>query len=266
MGNSGAFHSLVTIIGMLSGVTLSAAATATTITMHSLDAAPVLDGQGQDWSGVPVTSIALKPSRSGITTAVDSVDIKGGVHGDYIYFLVEWQDSTEDSVHKPWVWDKDKGKYVKGPQREDRFALQFAMQGDYSTNWLSGKEFMADMWHWKSTRSNPLGLVHDKSTIISAKKMAKTRAFTADGGGKVYIARPSDAGDKLYTTKRYHKYDQEVRKPTGFHHRRRSQGQVAGRQVVPGDSPQAGYRPRGRRGVPHQRHAGRRHRGVRPFR
>ncbi len=201
---------VLTMIGALSTLTMSAAAAAATITMHALDSAPVLDGHGKDWSAVPGTSIALNPSRTGITTAVSSVDIKGGVHGDFVYFLVEWADSTEDKVHKPWGWDKQQKKYVKGPQREDRFAMQFVMDGDYSTNWLSGKEFKADMWHWKSTRSNPIGLVHDKSTVISSKKLTKAREFPGDNGGNVYIARHSDAGDKLYTTKRYHKYEQDV--------------------------------------------------------
>ncbi|MDH3639159.1 MAG: ethylbenzene dehydrogenase-related protein, partial [Gammaproteobacteria bacterium] len=114
--------------------------------------------------------------------------------------------------HKPWVWDQKAGKYVTGPQREDRFAMQFAMEGDYSSDWLSGNVFKADMWHWKSVRSNPLGLAHDKHTIISTSKLAlpKVRVFDSNNGDKVYIARPSDAGDKLYKIKRYHKYDKDV--------------------------------------------------------
>ncbi len=196
---------LMLVCGLLPG-----AAAAATITMHPLSAEPVMDGEGKDWADVPVTTVALKPSHEGVSTAVSSVDIKGGVHGDYVYFFVEWKDSSEDKMHKPWVWNKAKTKYGKGPQREDRFALQFVMEGDYSTNWLSGNEFRADMWHWKSTRSNPLDLVHDKTTIISAKKLLEARELPAEGGGKVYISRPSDAGDKLYKTKRYHKYEQDV--------------------------------------------------------
>lgn len=88
--------------------------------------------------------------------------------------------------------------------------MQFVMDGDYSTDWMSGKEFKADMWHWKSVRSNPLGLIHDKQTIISTKKLLKARQFSMSSGGKVYIARPSDAGDKLYKTKRYAKFDKDV--------------------------------------------------------
>lgn len=202
--------SICMILGIISGMTPWAGAAAATVTMHALASEPVLDGDGKDWASVPATSVALKPSQAGVKTAVDSVDIKGGVHGDYVYFLVEWQDSSEDTIHKPWVWNKEKGKYVAGPGREDRFAMQFVMEGDYSTDWLSGKEFKADMWHWKSVRSNPHGLVHDKQTVISSKKLGKARAFPGSNGGKVYISRPSDAGDKLYKTKRYHKYDQDV--------------------------------------------------------
>ncbi len=198
------------ILGFSSTLAPAADAVATTVTMHALTSEPALDGDGKEWADVPVTRVALKPSRSGVTTAVNSVDVKGGLHRDYVYFLVEWEDSSEDKVHKPWVWDKETGKYVAGPQREDRFAMQFVMDGEYSTDWLSGKEYKADMWHWKSVRSNPLGLIHDKQTFISTKKLTKSRDFPGANGAKVYISRPSDAGDKLYTTKRYAKFEKDV--------------------------------------------------------
>jgi hypothetical protein len=94
---------------------------------------------------------------------------------------------------------------VRGPQREDRFALQFAIEGDYDTNWLSGRSFVADMWHWKASRSDPHGLAHDKLTRVGKRKQLRAAAIPGPGGETIYIARPSDAGDPLYTTRRYGK-------------------------------------------------------------
>jgi hypothetical protein len=104
--------------------------------------------------------------------------------------------------HKPFIWNEAKGRYVKGPQREDRIAIQFEISGEYDTNWYSGKEFVADMWHWKSFRSNPLGLVHDKLTVISKEKMRNSIKVDLPSG-PIYIKRPSDAGDRIYKSTRY---------------------------------------------------------------
>ncbi len=192
--------------GTLIAIIISGTAVGETITVHRLAAAPVLDGHGADWSAVPGTVIALHKSKLDGSAATESILIKGGVHGEYVCFYLEWQDTSQDLLHKPWQWDSLKQKYVTGPQREDRLALQFATGGDYSTDWLSGNEFTADMWHWKATRSNPLGLAHDKSTTISGQKSTHAYKGISRHGIPLYIARPSDSGDQLYRRKRYRKF------------------------------------------------------------
>ena len=164
---------------------------------------PVVDGSAADWSQTEGTRISLKNNKSGGKTNVSGIDVKAGVHGDRVYFLLQWDDDDMDDQHKPYVWDSASNKYVAGDQREDRLAIQFAISGDYDVNWLSGKLFSADTWHWKAARSNPLGIAHDKSTIISSEKAKKSYTGKADDGSTVYIQRPSDEGDKLYKTKRY---------------------------------------------------------------
>lgn len=192
--------------GALMVMIISGPVAGETITVHRLAAAPVLDGNGADWSAVPGTVVALHKSKPDGTAATESILIKGGVHGEHVCFYLEWQDTSPDLLHKPWQWDSAQQKYVAGPQREDRLALQFATGGDYSTDWLSGNAFTADMWHWKASRSNPLGLAHDKSTTISAQKLLRAYTGTSRDGGALYIARPSDSGDKLYSRKRYRKF------------------------------------------------------------
>jgi len=138
------------------------------------------------------------------------VILSAGTYGDEIFILAKWKDDDADEQHKPYVWNSDKKKYEKGSQKEDRFAIQFAMEGDYSVNWLSGKYFKADTWHWKAARSNPIGLAQDKMTIVG--DVAAKKAYKAKGpsGEDIYIQRPSDSGDKLYKTKRYRGYEKDV--------------------------------------------------------
>lgn len=139
-----------------------------------------------------------------------TVTLKAGVFGDEVFFYSEWEDSTEDTLHKPHVWDEAQQKYVEGSQREDRFALEFAMDGDYDANWFSGKEFKADMWNWKAGRTNPIGIAHDKMTIISKQTMPESYKATLPDGAELFIQRPSDANREPYIAKRYFKKQQDI--------------------------------------------------------
>jgi len=197
---------ILLLMGPLPGQTIAAP----TVPVYALEAAPTVDGDSADWQGMPATTLALSKTRPDSVVMADRVSVRAGTHDDRVYLLIEWEDATEDTLHKPWVWDAATSKYVKGPQREDRLAVQFSNHPDYSTNWLSGAEFTADTWHWKASRSNPLGLAHDKSLNISRSKLLRAVRLEADDGNIVYIARPSDRGDKLYRTKRYRRYDQEL--------------------------------------------------------
>jgi hypothetical protein len=173
-----------------------------TIVVPQLQTAPVLDGDLSDWV-TPLTKLDLKKVRPDSSVFVDSVEMFAGYHADTIYFAFRWADSTYDLQHKPYIWDDKQGRYVTGAQREDRLALQFEMEGDYTTNWASGQEFVADMWHWKSSRSAPIGYAHDKTTVVSRSKISKAYKLTNADGVDIYIRRPSDGGDKLYKSMRY---------------------------------------------------------------
>ncbi len=200
--------SLVTVTGLL---TLSASTLAAEdIKLSNLSAAPTIDGNDADWSGIPATTIKLINNRSGGKANINELTIKSGVNGGSVYFLMQWKDATHDNQHKPYVWDNAKGKYGKGKQSEDRFAIQFAMTGDYDVNWLSGNLFTADIWHWKAARTNGLGLAQDKMTIITDKKTKKAYKGKADNGKTIYIKRKSDAGSKFYKTTRYTSKEKDI--------------------------------------------------------
>ncbi|MEH6578215.1 MAG: ethylbenzene dehydrogenase-related protein [Amphritea sp.] len=175
------------------------------INVHALSAAPVLDSFGQDWEGIQAQQIPLQPNKTFSQVDVQSVHIKAGYHGEKVYFYFQWSDSEASLVHKPYVWNTDSQRYLRGPQREDRLALQFEMEGDYSADWRDSRHFKADMWHWKASRSNPLGLVHDKYTVHSPNKLLRSSVVQGAAGHSQYVKRESDAGTKIYTTKRYRK-------------------------------------------------------------
>lgn len=183
---------------------------AKTINISELSFIPTVDGLDSEWRDVKSTTIPLSKTVPNGKSDVDSVTVKFGVSGDNICFLFHWSDSTHNRQHKPFIWNDEQGKYVTGPQREDRLAIQFAMDGDYDTNWMSGKNFAADTWHWKSARTNPIGVAQDKMTVISKHRMKRAYKGEAEDGATIYIKRPSDSGDKLYRTKRYSVREQQI--------------------------------------------------------
>ena len=197
------------ILMLLTALILSSATFAQTIKVGKLAKAPTLDGSGSDWGSVSATVIKLVNTKKGGKSKVASVSMKAGVSGGDIYFLAEWSDSSHGEHHKPYVWNAGAKKYEAGKQREDRLALNFAMSGDFTHKWDSGKTFKADMWHWKSYRTNASGIAHDKMTIISSTPSKKSYKMSA-GGKTVYIQRPSDSGDKLYKTKRYSSKEKDI--------------------------------------------------------
>ncbi|MDH5751433.1 MAG: ethylbenzene dehydrogenase-related protein [Deltaproteobacteria bacterium] len=127
--------------------------------------------------------------------------MKAGIYGKEVFFIFKWADTTHDTLHRPFVWNEEKQRYIDGDQREDRLAMQWEMSGDFTHDWQSGKSFIADMWHWKSARSNPIGLAHDKIINISTNPSRKAIRIKGKGGQSIYIKRDSDDGD-IYKSER----------------------------------------------------------------
>ncbi len=172
------------------------------VVVAQLKEAPLLDGRLDDWV-VETQRIKLRKAHSKVSVELSELELWAGYHDDTIYFAFRWADPSPDRQHKPYVWNDERQRYVVGVQREDRLAIQFQMEGKYDVNWLSGGSFKADMWHWKSARSAPIGLAHDKMTIVSREKLTRSYKAETSNGDPIYIRRPSDSGDKLYETKRY---------------------------------------------------------------
>ncbi|MEJ1463400.1 MAG: ethylbenzene dehydrogenase-related protein [Candidatus Sedimenticola sp. (ex Thyasira tokunagai)] len=189
---------------------LSSAVEAETVKVAPLSQAPVVDGLGDDWKEVPEITIPLRPISAETAVEAKEVRLKAGYFADTVYFYLKWSDSEENRLHKPYVWNKQKKRYVRGPQREDRLSMQFVMEGEYTTDWPSADHFKADMWHWKSARTAPLNIAHDKMTIVSNKPLLRAAQLERPDGGVTYVLRPSDGGTQPYTTKRYRNLLQPV--------------------------------------------------------
>lgn len=118
-----------------------------------------------------------------------------------IYFLARWKDSTKDGQHKPWKWegDKETGEYKAGKEREDRLSFMFPIKGEFHPNMLNDAERTVDVWQWKAARTNPAGIIHDKSHIYSKSPLKGTfsKHYTA-AGTEVFVSRPGDGGVSPY--------------------------------------------------------------------
>lgn len=164
---------------------------------------PVLDGNLDDWDSARFIDLEVQNTRQDSAISISSVRVAFLTIGDVLYAALQWPDETYDRQHKPYLWDEAQQHYVAGPQREDRLALQFEMEGDYDVDWLSGKEFTADMWHWKSARTAPLELLHDKITVVSTSSKLRAFKIANSSGQTIYIQRKSDSGSSIYASKRY---------------------------------------------------------------
>jgi len=152
---------------------------------------PVLDGEADAvWSQarevvVPVTGGANLPN--GQTT----VRLKAVYSGDMVYFLMTWADSTQSLRRAPFQkqadgsWKKLADPNDKGSDAnlyyEDKMAMiwnmsikDFAQSGCFATchagepgkaygnKYTSTPSELADIWHWKSVRTQPVGQIDDQ--------------------------------------------------------------------------------------------------------
>lgn len=163
------------------------------LSAQSAGQAITVDGDLGEWSAIEGITVPLIGNGG-----VNSVELKAAIRDGRIYVMALWDDTTESRLHKPYQWDEAAQAYGRTNQLEDRFAVTLAMAGDFSENKLSGAEFTADVWHWKASRSDPAGLAHDKMWKVSRTPFEKAKEISGAGGVTVYVARPSDEGDRLY--------------------------------------------------------------------
>jgi len=167
--------------------------------------APTLDGKADEWKAVTPITVKVVPATAGDEKAFQGnvdLELKAATNGDMIYILAQWADKTKDDTHKTLTWNKEKDGYEEGKDREDRMALDFPISGDFTACMLSGKTFVADVWHWKAYRSQIVGLAEDQSHIFSADKLEKAKEHPTRDGKKIWVARPADTGTPLVSSQK----------------------------------------------------------------
>lgn len=159
-----------------------------------VDKAPVLDGIGQDPAWKSVKPIVVADSASGARILLRSV-----YTADQIFFLVEYPDTAENFLHKPWVWNAGEKKYETGSHREDTFVFKWNMMDhDVNLSNFSDDDYRADVWYWKANRTNPAGYSDDKSQVLSSEPIKKSTELTSVSGKARFLGRYSDAGKPAY--------------------------------------------------------------------
>lgn len=195
-------HFLAGMMAMSGILFFAAPATAqSTLTAGKTDKPITLDGNADEWKDIDGVTVALTAQGEG-TGNVASVELKAAIRGDMIYILAVWEDSEENTLHKPYVWNDSLQSYEASSDGEDRFIVTIEKSGNFSANKMDGSEFEADVWYWKSSRSNPLGLAHDKWWRVSAEEFKKGKKY-ATANGDMYVRRSSDKGDRLYKSVKY---------------------------------------------------------------
>ncbi len=166
-----------------------------------VDQPPAIDGAVDSlWQRAAPLKV---PVREAIGGGQERIVTLRALHTtESFYVLAQWDDPTRSDMRDPYVWNKEKGEYERPTRPDDQFALEFRLSGDFELNMLAmGREYVADVWHWKAGRGNPNGWVDDKRHIISANPTEGAQEYTFGKHGKVYIARPMDAGTPSYVAK-----------------------------------------------------------------
>lgn len=174
-------------------VTATAFADQTIVTVK-VKQAPVIDGRAND--------IVWNKAREIVThDAVANIDIRlKTVYTDAeIFFLVRFPDSTENRQHKQMIWNNKTKLYNIGPRREDNFVFKWNMEPfpvDISLS--SESQYKADIWYWKSYRTNHAGYADDKYQIYSSTSSAKAHRVLSKTGKTFYLTRKGDKGRAAY--------------------------------------------------------------------
>jgi hypothetical protein len=170
------------------------------------------NASGSQWDKAKEAKIALTGAG---TVEGKNIELKAkSVYTkDEIFFRFEWPDKDK-SMNKN-SWKMTNGKWVKQKGDEDRLGVvweinridKFATKGcailchNESKNdkdWhfsVSSPREKADLWHWKSVRSNPVGYTEDGFVKDNpSKKPEKGRK--RDAGNKPYKASSNRTKDK----------------------------------------------------------------------
>ena len=177
----------------------------TNLVAAKADNAPTIDAQVDDaWGKAkPLTTHV----DGGINKGETDVTLKALYTQDTIYFLAQYKDPTQSLRRQPWVKQADGSwKSLPGSEAyEDKFAVLWSInnsvkgfneQGcavtchattpgrEQPLKYTNAEGELADIWHMKTVRTNPVGQIDDQyldNDIKSKEAGRKSDAKTAGG-------------------------------------------------------------------------------------
>ncbi len=159
--------------------------------------ADVADVTRLPWDEATPLTISLA-NGAGFDAGQTKVTLRALHDGNELFVLAEWDDIEANRRYMPWQKTRDGWqRLVSNPDDEsvyyeDKFALAFPttpnwqfdqfgcttcchVGGDHEYGY-KGSDKIVDVWHWKSTRTDPVGRVDDKYW--------SEHDFTAKDGGR----------------------------------------------------------------------------------
>jgi len=184
------------------------------LTSKKVKSAPSDAGSPQ-WNEAKESKIALTGAGTVEGTPLE-FKAKSVYTKDEIFFRFEWAD--KDKTLNKNRWKNSGGKWTKFKGDEDRLGVtweinridKFATKGcavlchNESKNekdWyyaVSSAKEKADMWHWKSVRSNPVGYTEDGFVTTNPSKKPEEGRKRDAGSGKAKSNRTKDKSGPAY--------------------------------------------------------------------
>ncbi len=162
------------------------------------------------WSDAPALRIEL---ANGIALhgGQTQVTLRALYDDNELFVLAEWTDPTENRRYQPWQKTADGWKHLvsnfedESVFYEDKFSLVFPIEPDWQFERFGCATYChlgggraygykaasrdADVWHWKATRTDPVGQVDDKfwtggklSELMQHKDFGRRGDPKEDGG------------------------------------------------------------------------------------
>lgn len=182
-----------------------------------VNSVPQIDGFANEKVWGKALEVTTRDTVANIDIKLKSVYTK-----DKIYFLVRFPDSTKNISHKRLVWNKKNKLYRIDTTREDNFVFKWSMEPyPVSLKLGSNNNYTADIWYWKSFRTDHAGYADDKYQIYSDTHTPKSHTIFSQTGKDFYLQRKGDKGISAYGNKIPIKYQGDIvvgftlREPTG---------------------------------------------------
>lgn len=158
---------------------------------------PLVDGRDADPAWAEAQSVRSRDAVADLDHDIRCVHTE-----KEIFFLVSFPDRTENRQHKTLVWNPSEKRYAIGPKREDTLVLKWNMEPLFTDITLGADtSYRADIWYWKSVRTDHAGFADDKMHIYSDQPSKKAKRLLSKTDKRFYLSRPGDKGRSAYASR-----------------------------------------------------------------